>query len=165
MVERWALCKQDSRYEVSTLGRVRSWNNGQHGRRKYPKMLKKRIMKSGYSYVNFSGKDYYVHRLVVDNFVGLEEGGIVHHLNEDRSDARLENLVITDHVSHKLEYHPPASGENHYQGKLNWGAVRRIRLLRGVVSGVCLAEEYGVSKSMICSIQTGKRWREDVSSE
>ncbi len=48
------------------------------------------------------------HRLVMEKHIGryLEDGEIIHHINEDRYDNRIENLIITTKQEHKSKYHP-----------------------------------------------------------
>lgn len=47
------------------------------------------------------------HRLVMERHIGrtLLESEIVHHLNEDKLDNRVENLALTDHSEHATHHH------------------------------------------------------------
>lgn len=82
-------------YQVSNLGQVKSLN--------YKRTDKERILKpvltKGYYSIglckNGKCKRSYVHKLVVEAFLGkISNGLVVNHLNEIKSDNRLENLEI-----------------------------------------------------------------------
>ena len=90
-------------YEVSNMGRVRSLDR--LVRHPYGKALKKgKIIKptlknSGYynSELRIDGRVKYplVHRIVYEAFVGpIPEGMQINHINEDKTDNRLENLNL-----------------------------------------------------------------------
>ena len=77
-------------YQVSNLGRVKSIKKG---------ILKARLNK-GYLYVDLTRdkkrNHRLIHRLVVSSFIGeVPEGYCINHINEIKSDNRLENLEIT----------------------------------------------------------------------
>jgi hypothetical protein len=83
-------------YQVSNLGQVKSLNYNRTG---IERILKARLSKDGYYEVmlckNGKGKSFRVHRLVVMSFIGeIPKGSVVNHLNEIRTDNRLENLEI-----------------------------------------------------------------------
>lgn len=71
-------------------------------------------MQSGYIYIYkpkhpYVTKNGYVfeHRLVFEKFLGrfLKPKEIIHHINENRSDNRLENLMYFENVGQHLKYH------------------------------------------------------------
>lgn len=47
-----------------------------------------------------------LHRLLIENYLGrqLESNEIVHHINHDKKDNRIENLEVMDKIAH-LKYH------------------------------------------------------------
>ena len=80
-------------YDVSNFCRIRSLKHGK------VRILKPFKEKDGYLHVelykNRKGKKFYVHRLVWEAFNGaIPEGMQVNHINEDKTDNRLENLNL-----------------------------------------------------------------------
>jgi len=49
----------------------------------------------------------YEHRLIMSNFVGrpLHSDEIVHHINGDPKDNRIENLILCTRSNHSADYH------------------------------------------------------------
>lgn len=98
LAERWRPVEGADGYEVSNLGRVRSWRKvGQPaGRAPSPRILAT-TRPNGYVEVRLSvtgrRKGYYVHRLVMDAFVGPLPAGLeTRHLDGDPENNRLDNL-------------------------------------------------------------------------
>ena len=84
-------------YWASNLGRVKSLNYNHTGKEKILSLCK---VQTGYLAVHLfkdgKGKMYKVHRLVWEAFNGpIPEGMQINHLNEDKTDNRLENLSLT----------------------------------------------------------------------
>ena len=89
-------------YQVSNLGRIKSYWRGQD------RILKQTLDKRGYYgvrlYKNGKGKHLNVHRLVAETFLGkIPKGLVVNHINEIKTDNRLENLeicTIKENINH-----------------------------------------------------------------
>ena len=83
-------------YQVSNTGKIKSLNYNHTGREK---ILKQRLFNRGYLYVGLwkNGKQKYfsVHRLEYEAFYGeIPKGMQVNHINEIKTDNRLENLNL-----------------------------------------------------------------------
>lgn len=63
-------------------------------------------MNGSYKIVRVNGRYVYQHRLIVEKHIGrkLLRTEIVHHINGDRTDNRIENLLLTDMRTH-MAYH------------------------------------------------------------
>lgn len=93
-------------YQVSNLGRVKSlpkeWVSGNNSVRSHKgKILKTHINKQGYVDISLNKdsirKTHKVHKLVAMAFLNHEKCGhilVIDHINDNRSDNRLENLQI-----------------------------------------------------------------------
>jgi hypothetical protein len=80
-------------YEVSSHGRVRSWNNNRWGKRKTPKLLTLGKYRTGYLRVNIHSKYMSVHRLVCETFNPNPNNlPVVLHLDNDPTNNHFTNL-------------------------------------------------------------------------
>lgn len=109
--------------------------------------------------------DRYIHRLVLEAFVGPCPKGMQcrHFPDPDKSNNKLENLswsTIKENHADKLVHGTHHRGERNPQAKLTAKDVREIRLrvLAGERMGD-IAREFGVSPSNITVIMKYERWR------
>lgn len=173
--EIWKQIPGHTFYDVSTHGRVRTWNNNgnnREGRRNEPKRLKPGS-NSGRPQVqlceNAQCKPFKVHVLVLTAFVGPCPPGMEcchrdgnsanNHLSNLRWDTRSAN--VRDAIMHGTHVSPPLhQGEAHHCAKLNEAQVIEIRALyaQGGISYRALAAQFGVTFSNIGRVIRRKTW-------
>jgi len=80
-----------------------------HGRGKYGKGS---IVNGGYKLISVKGRKIFEHRYVMECSLGrrLSEEELVHHLNGNKLDNRLENLQIVSRSEHKRKHNNIGSG-------------------------------------------------------
>jgi len=159
-------------YEVSSRGRVRTIRprgtcNGGSLPRNREGILSDARSTDGYRLVVLYSSDgkrrmHRVHVLVLEEFLGPRPTRMMAgHLNAVRDDNRVENLrwlTNCENVSQRTKDGNTASGEGHGRAKLTEIQVQEIRSLRGAVTQKDLAHRFGVSKTSICFIQSGRNW-------
>lgn len=89
----------EGKYQVSNLHNVRSWIDSHGNRRKEPKILKQWLNHKGYPKVSFcyneKKENKFVHQLMWLAWRGeIPEGYQVNHINEIKTDNRLDNLNL-----------------------------------------------------------------------
>lgn len=89
--EEWKIIENYPDYQISSFGRVKSLKFGKE------RILKQHLGSSGYCQVDLckdgKQKKYQVHRLVVQEFIDNPNNlPCVNHINEDKTDNRVENL-------------------------------------------------------------------------
>lgn len=124
-VEAWAdIHGYEGRYQVSTLGRVKSLSRNRRGKAGSDVLMPEKIMRLSVKKDNGRTKPYVevklrdggpriercksflVHRLVAQAFIKpLEKGEQVDHINGVHHDNRVENLRIMHYVEH-ARLHP-----------------------------------------------------------
>jgi hypothetical protein len=116
---------------------------------------------SALGYAIHGGRDRLVHRLVWEHAYGpIPEGAVIAHSCHHRDCVAASHLYVTDPRERAAEttaagrMHP---GENHWNHKLTWEAVRHIRLSHETTRK--LADRYGVAPATITSVRAWRRWR------
>lgn len=150
-VERWALIK-DSRYSISSWGRVRSETDD--------KLLRLQVGDSGHLNVTLETSPrntYRVHRLVAQYFLeGFDPSLHILHKNGMAFDNRVENLKIGNDKDNMVD--------TLLHGRLTTGRRRlsedQITYIKNSSkTGVDLAKELNISRGMICCIRRGSRYK------
>lgn len=152
----------DYDYEVSDMGRVRSWVNKKGIREEVPHFLSECITEQGYVVyqlrVDGANKRRRAHRLVLLAFCG-ESCLQVNHRNGDKTDNRLSNLEYVsakENVRHSIEILKRiggASGENHHKSRLTDVQVREVRSLASTgMTQRAIARRFRVSQSNVSDI-------------
>ena len=148
-------------YEVSSLGRVRSY----HGRE--VKVLRGQVQWTGYERTvlqkNGIRKEYQTHRLVAAAFVGSRpDGWDVNHKSNIRNDNRAENLEYLtrrDNIEYQRTCGTLALGERNGNAKLDRFKVLEIRRRHALGENrTKLAAEFGVTKYNITKVVSRENW-------
>ncbi len=142
-------------YQVSNLGNVIN----QDGR-----PIKPIMTGNGYCTVvlrNGPGtrRRFYVHRLVLELFVGSQPDKQADHINMVRTDNRLRNLRWLTKAEN-LARRVPLRGERHNMAKLNNQNVSIIRDCLLKKSNTELAKQFGVNRRTIADIRNGVTWND-----
>lgn len=165
--ERWLPVVGHEGYEVSDLGRVRSYlKSGKGARRVAMPHVLVPLRRAGYHAVHLrAGPVHAVHRLVLEAFVGPRpEGMQACHGNGNAADNRLANLrwgTVRDNFDDKIR-HRSGAGERSPRARLTWDTVRTIRAAyaSGNFTQTELARAYGIPQGHVSGIVRGKSWRE-----
>lgn len=164
-------------YEVSNLGRVRSWRR--KGSRisstlsNQPKLLKISPNACGYPVVNISRngdkqKPVAVHILVMSAFTGpCPQGLEVLHEDGTRDNCILRNLSYgtradncQDSIRHGTSIRPSIRGIDNCNGILTTKEVRTIKRLIKKGEGTAeIARTFDVHPNTIDSIKAGRSWK------
>lgn len=114
MKEEWNYINEN--YKISNYGRVISLN---YKRSKKEKELEKILGENGYYFVSINGQHQYLHKLIAEAFIPIPEKYkdfppeelIVHHINGNQKDNRIENLMWLSRLEHQRIHN---SGDKHY---------------------------------------------------
>jgi hypothetical protein len=107
---------------------------------------------------------FYVHRLVWETFKGpIPEGMcVLHGEGNDRSNSSLSYLRLGTHqenMKNKISDGSSTKGESNANAVLDTAKVKRIKVL--ITEGVSLgkiAKQFGVGKSTVFRIKSGRCW-------
>jgi NUMOD4 motif/HNH endonuclease len=173
-LEEWRPIDGWDGYEVSNLGRVRSWKQRSKGRiwradRSQAPHILKQECRGNYLAVLLSEKGkakrhVNVHRLVLETFVGPPPvpGMQGAHDNGDGRDNREVNLLWKTPAANNADKHRHGTrqhGERAGTAKLCWADAEAIRARRAAGEGVrAVAGAFGVCRNTVINITTGKTW-------
>lgn len=148
-------------YEVSSLGRVRSWVA--KGKPK-PLILSATVGSNGRPTVKIHGQTFAVHTLVAKVFLGPRPDGMeICHWNDDKMDNRVVNLYFgthTENCSDRDANGRTAIGVRNGWARLDDGKVRAIREAR--IHGNTyqkIGDDFGISRTSASLICRGKAWK------
>ncbi len=162
MIEEWKVIKDYPDYQVSNLGRVKSFKKC---RGINERILKENIDKRKYLCVllckNGFNKRLKVHRLVLISFKPIDnsQNYQCNHIDGNKQNNHVDNLewcTGSENILHAyrmgLRYN---KGEKHSQNILMEKQVKEIRILlkEGLLKQVRIAEMYGVSDNTISMIK------------
>lgn len=159
--ERWAaVANFIGLYAVSDHGRVMSMNFAQSG---LPGIMRQAI-RMGYPSVMMGRKQFTVHSLVAEAFLGPRpDRFVVNHRDGDKTNNHFSNLEYvsqSENMKHACRLLLVDNrGEKHSRAKLNDEKVVEIlERLRGGETPARLAAEFGVDQSQISHIKHGRAW-------
>lgn len=171
-MEEWKDVKgYEGLYQISNLGRVRSFiEAGSHRRCDEPRILKTPVSSgTGYRvcglYKNGVRKTALVHRMVAEAFIDNQDNKPqVNHKNGARDDNRVDNLewvTCSENVKHGFSHNgriSPMKGR-HIPCKYRPLSPDQVRHIRSSgETGVALARKYGVTPQAICNIRKRKTY-------
>lgn len=169
--ERWRSIPGFPYYEVSDLGRVRTYKGvNQHSPpRKTPKLMKQRLGRDGYKRVtlqNAAGEKEVlsVHLAVGRAFLGDGGGRVLRHKDGDPSNPKLSNLEYgsqKDNSKDKLRHGTDSRGEKNAASLLSEEEVREILQLKGRMSQREIGNLFGISRQAVSDIHRGITWTYD----
>lgn len=152
-------------YEVSDLGRVRSYRS-RHGLREEPCILKGYRNLDGYIVVNLVGAGpRTVHSLVAQAFLGQRpHGSEVRHLDGNPGNPALANLAYgtsAENQADRILHGTSNRGTRQHKSRLTEADVLEIRRVAGQEPGLTKREiglRFGVSRTTVSSIIRGDNW-------
>jgi len=166
MTEVWKpISGLEGRYEVSSLGRIRSLDRlDKASRRHLGKALKPFSgNQTGYLAVTIDGKREYIHRLVLETFVGAcPAKAECCHNDGDLQNNTVDNLRwdTSKHNKQDKRKHDPGwvRGERNSGAKLTRTEIYQIRNLLLTLNQQTIADLFNVRRETISRIHTGQRW-------
>lgn len=156
--EIWKIVENFPNYAVSNQGRVMIIKS--RIKQCLGKIMKAMASWDGYEYVELSNNGYRqkhkIHRLVATAFLGKKPAELVtNHIDGNKRNNSPSNLEYITDQANRI----PNLGEKNGGSKLTEETVRRIRRTPhkyGVTKQLC--QEFGVHRTTIHRIRTGKRW-------
>lgn len=174
MKENWKKIPNHSDYEVSDMGRVRSWKTPRSKKMSdEPKILKNKINKKvGYYNVTIYDDEgtlrtHYVHRLVAQTFIPTDDPKhtVVRHLDDNRLNNNLNNLAWgnqKDNAKDAILNGKILVGTKAKHSKLNKrDIVLAARMRKEGLTHQKIADILGVERSVITALLSGKTYRSD----
>ncbi len=168
MAETWKKIPGYPGYEISDLGRIRSYKgvNQNSPRRKNPRLMKQRIADDGYPRVTIQNKDgkkvvRQVHLLVARAFLGPANGRVVLHKDGKPRNRKLSNLCYGSHqrnMDDKYAHGTHGLGEKNTQALLTERERNQILQLKGQMTQQEIADKYGVARQTVSDIHRGITW-------
>ena len=168
MIEIWKKANGYSNYEVSNLGRIKTFNWKGSGRES---ILKPALDKSGYLRTvlkddNGISKTIKVHRVILNTFKPTNKILEVNHINGIKNDNRIENLEwctrkenIQHCINNNLQY--VLKGEEIGNSKLKEEDIIYIRknFVPRKVTRKYLANKFNVTEATIKDILSYRTWK------
>ena len=152
--EIWKTYPEDKRYQVSTLGNVKTIKTG---------LMRKPVQtKNGYMTLAFSSprKLRYVHTMVLETFSGKRIIGMTaSHITNNKKDNRIHNLMWESHrlnIKKKKIHGTEPVGEKRWSSKLT--EIQATFAKYSELSESKAAKIVGVSRGQVNRIRSGRNW-------
>ena len=168
MAETWKKIPGYPGYEVSNLGKIRSYKgvNQNAPLRKKPRLMKQRIADDGYPRVTLQNKDgkkvvRQVHLLVARAFLGPANGRVVLHKDGNSRNRKLSNLCYGSHqrnMDDKYAHGTHGMGEKNTQALLSEKERNQILRLKGSMTQQEIADKYGIARQTVSDIHRRVTW-------
>ena len=170
MTETWKQINGYPNYQVSNLGRVRSYTEKFTGKKQgKPKIRKQQVSPYGYNILclyNNGRKTHAVHRLVAEAFIPNPDNlRCINHKNGVKTDNRVDNIewcTYSENIQHAYDTNlkQQHKGEAHSMAKLSKNDVLDIRnaYRLGCFNYSEIGRAYGVVYVTIRSIVNRKTW-------
>lgn len=158
MKEQWKEIPFYENYLISSFGRIKT----KHGN--FLKLMGN-TKRNPYFTVELKGKKVLVHRLMLMAFIGMpNEGQIVCHRNDIKTDNRLNNLYWGSHKENKQDgirngkFGKAKSGEHHHNVKYSDEVISKIKNEYTGKYGeqTALGRKYGMPQQQVYAIVSGK---------
>ena len=120
---------------------------------------------AGYLKTKFSGKDYYIHRLIAQKYISNPENKPqVNHINGIKDDNRVENLEWTTSKENIIHSYRTKLNSQKHSRRLTYKQAMEIRskYKTGNYYQQVLADEYNLTQPNISRIINNKRYKEEV---
>lgn len=173
MTEIWKQIKNEPGYEVSSLGRVRSYRVKGYNRQFNARPLYRKVDISYWGYpevrlfVGGTSKKYRIHRLVAEAFLpNVETKQEVNHIDGDKTNNAVGNLewvTRSENMEHvfRILKKPTMRGGRNGRARLKDHDVQSIKELwvTGKVRQKDLASKFHVARSTINAIVNNYNWK------
>lgn len=158
-MEIWVKAFGDIRYEVSNMGRVKSYNKERKKKDFIFCYLNPIKNFKGYNMVNLGGKQHKLSRLIMKSFFG-DSNLQVNHINGIKNDDRLKNLewnTPSENINHAYKNGLMNSGEAHYRSKLTKEDV--IKIYKDPRYQRTIAKDFNISQTNVNRIKRKIIWK------
>jgi len=163
VIENWLLIKGHSGYEISSLGRVRSYRNRQGHPIDEPRIMTPGIVK-GYPSIKL-GRTFQakVHTLVLETFIGPKPDGYVcRHLDGNSENNAVDNLcwgTQEENYEDRKRHGTDNTGSKNGMSTISEKEAREIKTLLRGNSIDEIAALKNVSRSVVAHIYYGRTWK------
>jgi hypothetical protein len=164
VTETWLAIPGHPGYEVSDLGRVRSYRNRQGHPTTKPRTLTPAVVQ-GYQQIKLGrSRQTKVHILALEAFVGPRPDGMVcRHLDGNGLNNRISNLrwgTPEENYADRHLHGTDNTGSRNGRAKVDERAVAAIR--KRLAAGdkqSDVAKDFGVSRGVVAHISAGRTWK------